>query len=629
MFECKPFYFCSRIFLGWRVVAFVLFGLLFNVGVWAQAFETIMAPGKLIQGHAKWEEECKQCHVKFDKNAQDGLCMDCHKDVGADVRAKTGFHGKGKLDSCKTCHTEHKGRDAHMVSLDTKQFDHEPTDFALHGKHQKVECTKCHVAGKKYRDAAHECVGCHKKEDVHKDSLGPKCASCHTENDWKEAKFDHNTARFQLLGKHADVKCAECHKSTNYREAPRQCFGCHRKDDDKKGHKGQYGEKCESCHNEKAWKPSIFRHDVDTKFALRGKHTETKCDKCHTAKLYTLPKLSQECYACHKKDDKHQESLGKNCGTCHTEKNWKESPKFDHAKSDFPLLGKHIKVECKECHKSAMFKEAPKDCYSCHKKDDKHKGTLGEKCADCHVEKDWKTTQGKFDHDKTKFVLRNAHAKPTVKCEACHKDLTNLRKTPLDCFSCHKKDDKHEGQEGKLCAQCHTDINWKVPKFDHGLGRFPLLGKHAPLECAKCHKNARFKDAQTACIACHVKDDKHKKTLGSECGQCHNARSWKDWTFDHDKRTKFVLDGKHKEQTCAACHTVPSEGKIVLATSCFACHRKDDVHEGSYGRQCQQCHIGTSFKVLKQKVGRKDGATSSLIPMPSDSSVRLSQFIPR
>lgn len=615
----------ARQFRSWREGLVLAFGLLLcSAGAWSQGIESVVAPGKLIQGHAKWEDDCKQCHVKFDRKAQDGLCMDCHKEVGADVRAKSGFHGKSKPQACRTCHTEHKGREGRIVQLDQKQFDHALSDFALRGKHQKTECVKCHLAGKKYRAAAQECNACHKKDDVHKGALGVKCASCHNENGWKEAKFDHDTARFQLTGKHVDVKCADCHKNTNYRETPRTCFGCHQKADEQKGHKGQFGEKCETCHGTKLWKNSIFNHDTDTKYALRGKHGSTKCVSCHTGKLYSV-KLTKECYACHKKDDKHKESLGKDCANCHTEKNWKESPKFDHASSSFPLLGKHAKTECKECHKSTMFKEAPKECLGCHKKDDKHNATLGEKCADCHTEKEWKATQGRFSHDRTKFVLRNAHAKASVKCDACHKDLSSFRKTPLDCLNCHKKDDKHEGQLGQQCDKCHSDRDWKVPQFDHGLTRFPLLGKHAPLECVKCHSGARFKDARIACVACHVKDDKHKKTLGPDCGQCHNARSWKDWNYDHDTRTKFVLDGKHKGKACALCHTAPTENRVSVSTQCFSCHRKDDIHEGGFGRQCQQCHVTSSFRTLKQKTGRQDGTTSSAV-LPQGISVRLSQL---
>ena len=405
--------------------------LVCSSGSWSQGLESIVAPGKLIQAHVKWEDDCKKCHVKFDRQAQSGLCMECHKEVGADVRNKTGFHGKNKPRDCHECHTDHKGRDAKIAVFDQKQFDHALSDYHLLGKHPKVDCVKCHMAGTKYRNAAQQCNACHKKDDVHKGDLGAKCESCHKESSWKEAKFDHDTARFPLTGRHVDVKCAECHKNTNYRETPRTCFACHQKIDDQKGHKGQFGEKCDTCHGTKVWKTHHFNHDTETRYALQGKHISTKCIDCHTGKLYLPVKLSRECYSCHKKDDKHKESLGRDCANCHVEKNWKESPNFDHATSRFPLLGKHVRTECKECHKSAMFKEAPTDCFGCHQKDDKHKGNLGEKCAQCHSEKEWKDTQGRFVHDKTKFVLRNAHAKPTVKCDACHKNLSSFRKTSL------------------------------------------------------------------------------------------------------------------------------------------------------------------------------------------------------
>lgn len=82
----------------------------------------------------------------------------------------------------------------------------------------------------------------HRKDDVHQGSLGAKCADCHTENDWKEAKFDHEKTRFPLTGKHVDTKCVDCHKKgADYKDAPRTCIGCHKEDDDSsKGHKGLY-----------------------------------------------------------------------------------------------------------------------------------------------------------------------------------------------------------------------------------------------------------------------------------------------------------------------------------------------------------------------------------------------------
>ncbi len=569
----------------------------------AQGIESVVSPGTVIQGHAKLNNDCKQCHVKFDRGAQDGLCMDCHKEVREDVKSKNGFHGKSKPQNCRSCHTDHKGSNAKIVNLDTKAFDHNLTDFGLRGKHQTVACEKCHEPQHKYRDAALECKSCHAKDDVHKGELGSKCADCHSENLWKPARFDHSKTRFALTQKHVDVKCTQCHKGNNYTNAPLTCVACHKKDDDSKGHKGLYGDKCETCHSATNWKDSSFNHDTETKYALRGKHRGATCVSCHTGALYRN-KLSQTCIACHQKDDKHKETLGKECGNCHTEKNWKESPKFDHQKTSFPLLGKHLQTDCKACHKSALYKEAPSSCIGCHKKDDKHEGDVGDQCQQCHQERDWKLSTQLFQHDKTRFKLRNAHAEPVTKCNACHKDLKSYRKTPTDCMSCHKKDDKHEGQQGPRCDECHNDKNWKDTRFDHSLSRFPLLGKHISLVCKSCHATPRYKDAAKDCFSCHKKDDKHLLKFGTACESCHNARAWSIWKFDHDLKTSYKLEGLHRKVKCESCHKAPApSGKAArsIGTGCINCHREADVHDGQFGRVCEQCHTTEGWKKTKRR----------------------------
>ena len=602
---------------AWRWLLTLLLALAGLAPAAAQNVESVLRPGELIQGHAKWEDDCSKCHVRFDRAAQDRQCMDCHKDVGQDMRERTGYHGRLKPQACRSCHTDHKGRSARIVELDKQQFDHAQTDYSLRGKHAKVECEKCHEPKKKYGQAPADCNACHRKDDLHKGSLGTKCVDCHTENDWKEARIDHDKTRFALKGKHVDAKCVDCHKKgTDYKDAPRTCIGCHKKDDSSaKGHKGQYGEKCESCHDAKAWKPSTFNHDSDTKYALRGKHRTTKCADCHTGPLYK-DKAGTACVDCHRKDDDglkgHKGSLGRDCAACHSESGWKEKGKFDHDKTQFPLLGKHHDIKCADCHKSTNYKDAAKDCYSCHKKDDKHEATLGTQCQDCHVERDWKSTSTRFDHERTRFKLRNAHAAKTLQCKACHIDLKHYRDAPMDCYACHKNDDKHEAQQGMKCGACHNDRDWKTTVFDHGLTRFPLLGKHFQVECKACHKSPRFKDAQIACVACHLKDDAHKKTLGPACEPCHNARSWKAWDFDHDKRTKYALDGKHRGVACKACHSQPMEGKVSASMRCVSCHAKNDIHDGTYGRQCEQCHVTSSFKTIRSRMG----TTSSLRDLP-------------
>ena len=559
----------------------------------AQSVESVLMPGKVIAGHAKLEGECSKCHVRFDRAAQDRLCMDCHKDVAKDVRQKEGHHGRIKSQPCRSCHTDHKGRDANIAPVAEGKFDHSLTDFALQGGHAnpKLACQSCHKAGAKYREAPSLCVSCHKKDDVHKGTLGSACADCHSENDWKKPKFDHSKTRFPLTGKHVPVPCKDCHRNSSFKDAPLACVACHKQDDK---HKGRFSEKCESCHGAKSWAEISFNHDTQTKYPLRGAHRVLKCETCHTGHLYR-DKLQSACIACHKKDDKHHGTLGNSCGDCHTERNWKEA-RFDHSKARFPLLGKHEHIECKACHKSAVFKDAPSACIACHRKDDKHKGSLGEACGDCHTERNWK--ESKFNHDKTRFPLLGKHR--AAKCEDCHKD-TNFKQTPNACYACHKKDDKHEGQLGQRCNDCHGELDWKKTRFDHARSRFPLLGKHLMVECKSCHATPRYKDAKSECVACHRKDDVHKQRLGAQCDACHNARDWKAWDFNHDRKTKFPLDGAHRKLGCYACHKTATQ-KATLATTCVSCHAGDDVHDGSFGRQCEKCHVTTSFKQVKPRL---------------------------
>jgi hypothetical protein len=574
----------------------------------AQAIESVLEPGELSQAHAKFEGQCTECHVKFDRNAQDRLCADCHKDINQDLRSKSGFHGRMKAQPCKACHAEHKGKEVQLAAFDRQTFDHAGTDFALHGAHQKVDCAKCHVgaaAKRTFRVAPHDCVACHRKDDTHKGSLGPKCADCHAESDWKSAKFDHDKTHFPLTGKHETVKCEECHKNGQYKDTPQACIACHRKDDH---HKNLFGDRCDTCHAAADWKSIRFNHDSDTRYPLIGKHRLAKCESCHTGNLYR-DKLPTTCVECHRKDDKHKGSLGDNCANCHSERDWKGPARFDHAKTVFPLLGKHASVACKDCHVDAMYKQAPTACIGCHRKDDRHKGTLGDSCEKCHNERDWKKTS--FEHARTAFPLLGKHL--TTQCSACHKTL-EYRPTPKDCYSCHRQDDKHVGQEGSACDKCHEASGWTpTPRFDHGLTPFPLLGKHERLDCKACHANVQFKNARLDCRSCHLKDDKHKSRLGSLCEQCHNARSWKAWSFDHDKRTRFALDGKHSGVACETCHTRPMEGRVVTPSQCVSCHVKDDVHDGTYGKSCQQCHVTSDFRTIKSRGGR--GAALNSLPM--------------
>lgn len=523
----------------WRMAWCLLFSSLFAMsapaGAASEEIDKLVMPGALIQGHAKYEDQCDKCHRGFSKEVQTQLCADCHDDVDADIRKRTGYHGKDPAvrdQSCRSCHTDHIGREADIVIFSPHQFDHALSDFALEGAHQKVVCKGCHESGKKFRDAPGLCVDCHREDDVHNGELGEKCADCHDQKRWPETGFDHDKTDFPLREAHREVSCESCHADEKYEDTPMECVSCHRINDI---HGGRYGKKCDDCHAESEWARIRFDHNRQT---------------------------------------------------------------------DYPLIGRHRRVACDSCHTSDLYADLSRACISCHRNDDVHLGRYGEKCNDCHTEKDWKKSQ--FDHDRdTDYKLLGKHSE--VACESCHKGNATEEDLDTRCLACHGKDDIHRGAEGENCESCHNEKGWALEvSFNHDMSRFPLHGLHAVVPCEECHFDSAYRNASTACADCHLKDDDHKGQLGPDCGHCHNANSWSIWTFDHDKQTRYPLDGKHSDLACTACHDQPIKNyhDLSLPMNCIACHRGDDVHNGQFGRDCGRCHISESFRKIRGRRGR-------------------------
>jgi len=352
-------------------------------------------PGELANAHADLEKDCANCHESFQQGEQGTLCLDCHKTVRADIAAGTGFHGRApevSAATCSHCHTDHKGRDARIVLLDTDTFDHALTDFALTGRHARAVGTACHAADKPFRAAGSTCIDCHRGDDAHKGGLGPGCADCHVPAGWKQVSgFDHSRTGFALVGAHARTACTGCHSGPDYAAAPTTCNGCHAS------------------------------------------------------------------------GDPHRGALGPACETCHATASWVADVTFDHDFTDFPLLGLHAVAACEACHFDASFQVPAAGCVDCHRADDKHRGTLGPACGDCHNPAGWELWS--FDHDRqTKFRLTGAHA--TSRCSACHLRATETRAVaPTRCAECHAAEDVHRGSFGSDCARCHTTSSFRGAKL--------------------------------------------------------------------------------------------------------------------------------------------------------------------
>jgi hypothetical protein len=440
----------------------VIIACTMTTAAWSQKFfEQLVMPGPVIEGHAKYEKDCGQCHEPFSKKSQTRLCLDCHKDTAADRRNGKGFHGRqpdAAKQECTVCHTDHKGRNADIVLFDRETFNHALTNFELRDAHKTVECIGCHAQNETFRKAPSRCFDCHKAEDPHKGRLGEACDSCHGEASWQRMKpYDHDKTKFPLRGAHRDVTCAGCHVGELYKNIGITCIDCHRIQD---VHGGRYGAKCETCHDQIKWKTIHFDHDKDTKYPLHAAHAKITCEACHPGDLYH-DKLQTTCVSCHRKDDRHDGQQGTKCEQCHGEDNWRHIVSFDHDLTRFPLIGRHAVVTCEECHQSWRYKDAGTACESCHR-DDHHEGRLTANCALCHNPNAWPLWR--FDHDtQTKYPLTGKHR--GLNCHACHV-TKNVTKIVLakDCFSCHQKDDVHRGGLGRFCEHCHVTNSWNEVK---------------------------------------------------------------------------------------------------------------------------------------------------------------------
>jgi hypothetical protein len=486
--------------------------------------ETLLMPGKLTQAHAKYEQRCGNCHDPADRGRQTALCLDCHKDIAADVKTQRGFHGRLpgiESSQCRACHSEHHGREADIVKLSAAQFNHEHTDYPLRGAHAAVPCASCHAAGKPYRDAPSGCSGCHLKEEPHEGKLGRDCGACHDAQSWQHVSYDHDKTGFALHDAHAEAPCAACHFGNRYKGTPRECVSCHEPDD---VHHGERGSKCADCHVTKAWKNSRFDHARDTGYALEGVHDRIACEDCHRSGNLK-DKLPRECSGCHRAQDAHAGRLGDDCAKCHGNEKWKPAS-FDHSRdTSWPLRGAHAKVGCHTCHTAVVAtQKLGTTCIACHRANDVHSGRLGRECEQCHTPESWRNSAN-FDHDLTRFPLVGLHV--AVPCEQCH--LTReYRDVVRECNGCHKRDDVHHGKLGPVCERCHSPNAWKLWEFDHGKETgFALSGAHGKLACEACHRRPPDEvKIKQDCLACHEKDDAHLGQYGRQCDRCHTTLSW-------------------------------------------------------------------------------------------------------
>lgn len=364
---------------------------------------------------------------------------------------------------------------------------------------------------------------------------------------------------------HAALQCTQCHTS-DCEAAPAKCESCHSAITELR-HRGQgvhgaasfKAQPCARCHGEHrgpeadilGWKgvggKEGFDHSL-TRFPLTGKHGAYQdCKLCHSAEAgatrVSFVKDTKPCASCH--GDIHDGQLGRDCLRCHSTQGWTLAA-FDHARqTSFPLVGKHRLVadqgKCTSCHSVKEWprhlKPVPTSCgaASCHKRDDKHRGSKGSDCSGCHEATGFETARKVLSgHDITPQRLGGAHDR--LPCRTCHNAGQKLRGQGDMCISCHQKDDIHHNSLGPRCADCHTQQTFAGARFRHDTVGCTLRGVHRVLPCVDCHKGGNYTGVAPFCVNCH-RDDAMRAAgakilpelhvVQTACTNCHNTQSFR------------------------------------------------------------------------------------------------------
>jgi hypothetical protein len=284
----------------------------------------------------------------------------------------------------------------------------------------------------------------------------------------------------------------------------------------------------------------------------------------------------------------HGNNFKFNCSQCHSTDNWTNMKfnGFNHNKTNFPLIGQHKLLNCKNCHTTLEFSKVKRDCNACHI--DIHQQTVGQACEKCHTPNSWIVLNVKKIHQQTGFSLMGSHA--TADCNRCHVSASLLRfdNRRQDCYSCHNVKYMATTNPNHItagfdtdCSRCHgmTGIDWTSTRggFDHSI--FPLTGGHN-LTCDKCHTDNNYQQKLSSdCLSCHsgklsiansLIPGHGTKMLKYACIDCHNSSSWNNVRFPQHDSWFGIYSGKHKG----------------VWTKCIDCHNND----ANYLSNCKKCH---------------------------------------
>lgn len=211
--------------------------------------------------------------------------------------------------------------------------------------------------------------------------------------------------------------------------------------------------------------------------------------------------------------------------------------------TDFPLLGRHLSVDCESCHVAGAAEQGLESTNGNGWVD-----ALDPSCLGCHT-----------DTREAVFPGQN-HGNAATCSEA----------------GCHASSDLCWRQVRGPCVDVPTpEPGVTPPPFGHEGDRgllFPLEGVHADIGCGTCHDGAS--DAEQAGGA-------------TQCEMCHTRADGPG--VDHYVHPQ---GGGDSDRGCKACHaTEAADTKLIVPYSWFADFSRHDFiwpHNGAV--DCKDCH---------------------------------------
>jgi len=499
-------------------------------------------------------------------------CFVCHKDTNTNgFKSSATFMGTRHpsfANGCEGCHT---GKFLPTVNSSNqnivKASTHVPTDQDCYYCHVKTafkpailplphtgitgNCASCHDGGANNVAAGALGMTANTSQGGSHPNTIADCLYCHTTATFTQHTVDHSSLAVTT------VRCDSCHFDGT------TIAGARSKLNDPTPPHPLTTDDCRVCHTAGgSFANAVFDH---TKIDL----TAQTCASCHNGTIATGIV-----------DDPtppHPDTLGKDCGACHTAGTSFAGAKYDHT---------GIVNNCASCHDGTTARgQIPPP---------NHVPT-NEDCSVCH--------------QTTGFVPATfSHAGIVDNCSSCHdagfatpKPATHIV-TIKDCGVCHSIGTTFKGAtfdhtgitDG--CAACHDGNTAK------GMADAVPAHLNTTLDCHFCHTTATFvggswvhgPESVGVCDTCHVagggatpKSTNHLSTT-EQCDSCHSTSQWSPSIFKHPSNGNYPGDHR-RDPGCNGCHgntiskTIPWRYP-QYAPYCAACHanrfKSESKHNG-------------------------------------------------